>query len=119
QAGGRLGHYETVWTDRTGRPLAMSVTLSPVRDANGQVVGASAIARDVTRRKQAEEAHARLAAIIASSSEAIVGADADGVVSSWNPGARRLFGYHAAEVTGRRRSGARGVVRTRRRRRSG
>ncbi|HZQ98215.1 MAG TPA: PAS domain S-box protein [Chloroflexota bacterium] len=102
QAGGRLGHYETVWTDRTGRPLAMSVTLSPVRDANGQVVGASAIARDVTRRKQAEEAHARLAAIIASSSEAIVGADADGVVSSWNPGARRLFGYHAAEVTGRR-----------------
>jgi PAS domain S-box-containing protein len=102
EAGGHLGHYETVWADHAGRPLAVSVTLSPVLDARGRVVGASAIARDVTRRKLAEEAHARLAAIVAASSEAIVGADADGVITSWNPGARRLFGHHASEVVGRR-----------------
>src|SRR5439155_10785348 len=46
QAGAHIGHYEAVWADRAGRALAMSVTLSPVRDENGRVVGASAIARD-------------------------------------------------------------------------
>src|SRR5207237_5832753 len=70
-------------------------------DEHGRVVGASAIARDVTRRRAAEEAHARLAAIVASSSDAIVGVDPTGTVSSWNPGARRLFGYHQTEAIGR------------------
>lgn len=99
--GGRFGHYDAVWIDRDGRQVGVSVALSPVRDADGLVVGASAIARDVTRRKLAEEAYARLAAVVAASAEGIVGADAEGRIVSWNEGARRLYGYHAYELLGR------------------
>jgi PAS domain S-box-containing protein len=55
---------------------------------------------DVTHRKQAEETQALLAAIVASSDDAIVGKTLEGVIVSWNTGAERLFGYSAAEATG-------------------
>ena len=51
-------------------------------------------------RKDADHAIARLAAIVESSDDAIVGKDLDGIVTSWNPGAERLFGYSAAEMVG-------------------
>lgn len=60
-----------------------------------------AIARDITDRKRADEARARLAAIVESSLDAIVSKTPDGIVQTWNPGAERLFGYTAAEVIGK------------------
>jgi PAS domain S-box-containing protein len=56
---------------------------------------------DVGERRLAEEARLRLAAIVDSSDDAIVGKDLDGVVTSWNRGAERLYGYSAAEVEGK------------------
>ena len=57
--------------------------------------------RDLTEREQAAETNARLAAIIASSDDAIASKNLEGIITSWNPGAERLFGYSAQEALGK------------------
>lgn len=52
--GQRIAHYETIRRRKDGAVINVSLTVSPVRDASGNIVGASAIARDITERKQAE-----------------------------------------------------------------
>jgi PAS domain S-box-containing protein len=60
QRGERVDHFETVRRRKDGSLLHLSLTISPVRDAQGKVIGASKIARDITERKAAEEAIQRL-----------------------------------------------------------
>jgi PAS domain S-box-containing protein len=54
--GERIEHYETVRTAKDGKRVNVSLTISPVRNSSGVIVGASKIARDITERKRAEEA---------------------------------------------------------------
>jgi PAS domain S-box-containing protein len=58
--GERVEHFETVRLKKDGRPIDVSVTVSPIRSADGAVVGASAIARDVTERRRAQQETERL-----------------------------------------------------------
>src|SRR5215467_1593887 len=58
------------------------------------------VVQDITARKSAEQAQARLAAIVTSSADAIVGKTLDGIVTSWNEAAERIFGYSAGEMIG-------------------
>jgi PAS domain S-box-containing protein len=74
---------------------------SPLRDADGNLVGAVNAIIDVTERKKIEDAASRLAAIVDSSDDAIVSKDLNGIIRSWNPGAERIFGYAESEVVGR------------------
>jgi PAS domain S-box-containing protein len=64
-------------------------------------IGALVRLTDVTERRRSAEARSRLAAIVESSEDAIIGQTLDGVIVSWNPGAERLYGYSAEEVRGR------------------
>jgi len=60
--------------------------------------GLSVYLRNITERKEVEEMHSRLAAIVESSDDAIIGKTLDGIIQSWNTGAEKLYGYSANEV---------------------
>ena len=96
--GERIDHFQTVRQHKDGRLIPVSVTISPVHDADGRVVAASKIVRDLSA---ASELEGYFRAIIESSDDAIVSKDLNGIVRSWNPGAERIFGYTAAEMIGR------------------
>ena len=100
RAGQPVDHFETVRMAKGGQTVAVSTTVSPIRDPSGRIIGASKIARDISGRRQEEIAQARLAAIVESSDDAIVSKTLDGVITSWNTAAERMFGYSASEAVG-------------------
>ncbi len=103
--GERVRHYETTRIARGGRPMIVSLSVSPLRSPSGTVVGASKIARDVTERKNAEEAllesEEMARGIIETALDAFIQMDEDGRVIGWNPQAEALFGWSRDEVIGK------------------
>src|ERR1700719_649711 len=99
--GERVDHFETVRQRKNGTLLDLSLTISPVKDAAGRVVGASKVARDITERKQAEQELAERARLLDLSNDAILVRDAADRVTYWNQSASELYGDSREEAVGR------------------
>jgi len=101
RGGNRIEHYETVRRRKDGSLIDISLTISPVRDAEGNVVGASKIARDITGRKKELELLQRQADLLDQSHDAIFTWKIGGGIVYWSKGAERLYEYSAEEAIGR------------------
>lgn len=85
---------------KDGTLVPVTMSLAPILDADGTIVGLSSIARDMTVRRTAEQGLHRLAVLLESANaaisgetDAIFGVTLEGITTSWNPGAERMFGY--------------------------
>ncbi len=78
----------------------LEITHAPIRD-DGRITGVVVRSRDVTDRHLAEQADARLAAIVESTDDAILSKTLDGTIVTWNRGAEQLYGYAAEEIVGK------------------
>ncbi|MGN6554248.1 MAG: PAS domain S-box protein [Verrucomicrobiota bacterium] len=96
--------YETQRVRKDGKRIDVSLTVSPIRNAEGTVVGASSISRDITERKLAEQAlresRARLSGIIDSAMDAIISVDSDQRITVFNNAAEAMFRCSTSEALG-------------------
>jgi PAS domain S-box-containing protein len=100
QAGERVEHFETVRVAKDGRSLPVSVTISPLKDGGGRVIGASKIVRDITERQRAEQQLRLLSTAVESAANGIAVTDRNGAILWINPAFTRLTGYSRAEAVG-------------------
>lgn len=99
--GVKVDHYETVRLHKSGRPVQVSVTISPIRDSSGAIVGASKIARDISEQKRAQARLQLTASVFANANEAVAITDVHGHIVEVNPAFTRITGYTHDEVIGR------------------
>ena len=103
--GQRIEHHETIHVRKDGTKICASLTISPIKDATGKIIGASTIAWDITEQKRIEialhESEARFRSITQSATDAIISADSDDNIISWNKGAQTIFGYTEEEALGK------------------
>jgi two-component system NtrC family sensor kinase len=102
--GEHVERYETVRRTKDSRTICVSLTVSPVKDSGGRIVGASTIARDITERKKAEEEQRRAGAynrsLIEASLDPLVTIGPDGKITDVNSATEQMTGYLRAELIG-------------------
>jgi len=99
-AAGTFVRREVDYRRRNGTELVANLYLRVVQGEDGAVQFVEGFVEDITERKRAQERNLRLAEIVDSSDDAIIGKNLDGTITSWNKGAERILGYSEAEMIG-------------------
>jgi len=104
KAGKGIQAFEGIRITKEGKQIDVGITVSPVIEANGRIVGLSSIARDITERKRFREAliksEAKFSGILAIAADAIISVNESHRIILFNEGAERIFGYCKAEALG-------------------
>ncbi|MGB4895742.1 MAG: PAS domain S-box protein, partial [Nitrospira sp.] len=100
KTGKRVQQYETIRIRKSGSSIQVSLTVSPIMDANGLVNAVSTIAHDITARKQTEEMMTQQRRLIELSYEPIFAWEIDQGIVEWNRGCEQLYGYTRSEALG-------------------
>ncbi|APU67594.1 MULTISPECIES: PAS domain-containing sensor histidine kinase [Christiangramia] len=100
KSGQRIDHFETIRLNKDGKPIAIELNISPIKNVHGKVIGASKVARDISEHISSHEKKEILSAIVESSDDAIISKNLDSIIISWNKGAQKIFGYTEQEAIG-------------------
>jgi PAS domain S-box-containing protein len=93
--------YELNWVRSDGAVVPSLVSVQPIFDREHRCAGSISVVSDLSELNRARAMRDQLARIVESAQDGIIGEDLDGIVTSWNAGAERLFGYRAEEMIGR------------------
>jgi PAS domain S-box-containing protein len=99
--GESIAAFETVFLRKDGRPLDVSVTISPLKNEVGTIIGSSKILRDLTEFNRVKRQIEEQTALLDKTQDAILISDLEGRIQFWNKGAERIYGWSRQEALGR------------------
>ena len=91
----------TLLIQRDGKEIPIDDSAAPIRSKDGKNTGVVLVFRDITKRRQDEQEHERLSAIVETTDDAIIGKTLEGIITSWNQAAEKMYGYTANEMIGK------------------